>query len=194
MGIEYFDKNQVTYAWSGFNRKGVVSCTDSKCPKSCVTNQICQALGGNVADSTCVFCGRNSQWVGKSCVCDPFSELIGGVCDYCPYGFMFFNGNCIVCPKFSVYIAKAPTCVCLDGYFMMNGVCITCPANSGWNGPACACLSTYYLVGETCQQLPPNSSYNGTAFVCLPKHFLINGVCSQCPAKSSWDGFSCVCK
>jgi hypothetical protein len=206
VGIDSISGSQVTYAGSGFNRAGLVSCSGSQCPSSCITPANCQSLGGVVSGSVCTFCGVNSQWNGNACVCLAGYNLINGVCG--------------VCPSLSAWMASQQACVCLSGYYLINGACTACQANSGWNGSACVCLSGYYLINNVCSQCPPgtvwsgsacvcpagtylvngacqhpppNTVYNGNGFVCISNYYLINGVCSLCPSKSTWNGNSCVC-
>jgi hypothetical protein len=64
VGIDGINNKDITYIGSGFNRKGVVSCSDSICPQLCVTNIVCQDLGGVVSGNNCIFCEPNSQWNG----------------------------------------------------------------------------------------------------------------------------------
>jgi len=196
----------ISYAGSGFNVNGLLSCAGNSCNKQCVTASECGAIGGVVSGNGCSTCGVNSQWNGSACVCINNHFLINGVCSQCQAnsawngnscaclsGFMLVNGNCVSCPALSLWVQAQQTCVCISGYYMRNGNCETCPANSAWTGSACVCLSGYYLVNGVCQLLPANSVFNGTGFVCAANFFLINGVCAQCQSRSSFNGSACVC-
>lgn len=205
-GLEAISGTQLTYAWSGFNRAGVVSCTDSSCPQNCVTVAKCESLGGHVSGTACVFCGINSNWSNGVCTCLTNYYLIGGVCTPCPSnsnwdgsacvcqsGYNLFNNQCIVCPPNSVWANSQVGCVCMVNYFMVNGQCISCQANSGWNGTACVCLSGYYVINGACTQCPPNSAWNGSACACQTGYYLVAGVCQQPPPNMVWNGSGFVC-
>ena len=83
VGIEGIVGSLISYAGSGFNVNGLLSCSGSRCTKQCVTENGCREIGGVVSGNQCSTFGVNSQWNGNLCVCINNYYLINGVCAQC---------------------------------------------------------------------------------------------------------------
>lgn len=138
----------------------------------------------------CTYCVSPNYYDPQLAVCRPTCttnqqlDLTTLKC-ICLGGFKNINGECGVCPAYSVYNVDKQNCQCIDGYTFNSGLCV----------PA-----TKPPIPEQPLPVDPSKCADEHAFlsqgvcICMPGYHLLAGVCQTCPANTFFDATLGICR
>ena len=168
----------------------------------CVPTQNCgSGYVRNPQTNNCVpRCATNEQWTGNSCSCIEGFNLIGGVCQKCPFDsyFNYLKRECVsLCGPYADYNAAENLCYCHTGYYVVDGVCGECDTSvEVYNEQTQHCDSKYNQCGAGkewtvfgCQCLPGYTEVpsTNTCILCNGNMVWNSGTKScECPSGQQW--------
>lgn len=168
----------------------------------------------------CTYCVAPNYYDAQMAICRPTCKTnqqldLASMRCICIGGFSNINGECGVCPAFSVYSAHDENCLCIEGYTFSSGKCIpktTAPtppptlpnpprpcadANAFLRDGFCVCRSGFNLINGQCLTCPANTFFDATLQVCRTAcnaNEVYNVITGQCGCAPSFFRINGTCQ